>query len=92
MTVQSIWTAVQIGDVTGNHLFLTPRQMPLGEVNGVGEFDHLSQEVWTRAKALDDAGNLVPSGTGPPEIIGSARLARCVGVFGDFDLCSGHWR
>ena len=91
MTVQSIRTAIEEGDVTGDHLFLTSRKMSLGEVNGVGEFDHLTQEVGTRAEALDDARDLLPSGSRAPEIIGSECVARSLGVFGDFDLCSGRW-
>jgi len=87
MTVQSIWAAIEEGDVTGEHLFLAPREMPLGEVNRVGEFHDLTQEVWTRAEALEDARDLLPSGTCAPEIVGSESVARGVRVFGDPDLC-----
>ena len=91
MTVQSIWTAIEEGDVAGDHLFMTPREMPLGEVNGVGEFDHLTQEIRTRAETLDDARDLLPSGSSAPEIVCSESVACGVGVFGDFDLCGGRW-
>ena len=91
MTVQSIWTAIEERDVTGEHLFLTTREMPFGEMNSVGELNYLAQEVWTRAEALDDARDLLPSGTCAPEIVGSESVARGVCVFGDFDLCGGRW-
>ena len=71
MAIQSIGTAIEEGDVTCEHLFLAPREMPFREVNSVGEFDYLAQEVRTCAEALDDARHLLPSRSCTPEIIGS---------------------
>jgi hypothetical protein len=42
VAVQSIRAAVQIGNVTGDHLLVTPEEMALGEMNGVGEIHHLA--------------------------------------------------
>ena len=42
MAVQSIWTAVQIRDVTGNHLLVPTRKMPFREVDFVRDLNHLS--------------------------------------------------
>ena len=58
VTVQSIRTPVQVGDVAGNHLFMAAIEMALGEVDGVREVDHLAQEVGASAETLDDAGDL----------------------------------
>jgi hypothetical protein len=35
MTVQSIWTAVEVGDVAGNHLLMTTGQVSFGEMHRV---------------------------------------------------------
>ncbi len=61
MTVQSIRAPIQIGNVAGDHLFVPPRKMSFGKMNGVGEFNHLSQKIWADAETLDDAGDLGPA-------------------------------
>ena len=86
MAVQSIRTPVQVGDIAGDHLFVAAREMSFGKVDCVGELDHLAQEIRPRAEALDDARNLLPSRTGPPEVIGGGGFAGGVGVLDDFDL------
>lgn len=58
VTVQSIRTMVEEGDVAGDHLLVPAREVALGEVNGVGELHHLPQKVGPRSEALNDAGNL----------------------------------
>ena len=59
MAVQSIRTSVQVGDVAGEHLLVPAREVPFGEMYGVGELDNLPQEVGPSAKTLDDAGDLL---------------------------------
>lgn len=58
MTVQSIGTAVQVGNVTGNHLLMPAGEVAFGEVNFVGELDDLPQEIGPRAKTFDYARHL----------------------------------
>jgi hypothetical protein len=61
VAVQSIRTAVEVGDVAGDHLLVPAGEVALGEMDSVREFDHLTQEIRAGAKALDDAGNLFPA-------------------------------
>ena len=42
VAVQSIRTAVQERNVTGDHFLVTPRQVTLREVDGVGKIHYLS--------------------------------------------------
>jgi hypothetical protein len=86
VAVQSIRAAVEIGNVAGDHLLVAAREMPFGEVHGVGKLDHLAQEVRARSKALDDARHLLASGAGAPEVIGGGRVARGFMVFEYPDL------
>jgi hypothetical protein len=86
MAVQSIRTSIQVRDVAGDHLFVSASEMPFGEMDGVRKLDHLMQEVWTRAEALEDAGDLVPPGGGTPGIIGGGSFAGGFGVFCDSDF------
>ena len=89
MTVQSIRAPVQVGHITRDHFFVPPRKMSFREMNGVGEFNYLAQEVWTRPETLDDPRNFLSSRTGSPEIVGRGRLAGGVGVLGNPDLGGG---
>ena len=70
VAVQSIWAAVQVGDVAGDHLLMAADQVTFGEMNTVGKIDDLPQEIGPRTKALDDARNLCPAGNRPPVIVG----------------------
>ena len=45
VTVESIRTAVEIRDITGDHLLVPALKMALGEMNGIGEVHHLTQEI-----------------------------------------------
>jgi hypothetical protein len=89
VAIQSIRTSIEVRDVAGDHLFVPASEMPFGEMNSVRELDHLTQEVRTRAETLEDAGDLLPPGTGAPEIIGSSSVTGSVGVFDDSDFCYG---
>src|SRR5262249_54000022 len=62
MTVQSIGTAVQVGDIAGNHFLVAAVQMAFGEMYGVRKIDYLSQEVRARPEALDDTRDLLAPG------------------------------
>jgi len=86
MAVQSIRAPVQKGDMAGDHFFGATVKMPLGKMNRVGEIDDLAQEIRAGAEAFNDAGNLLPSGTGAPVIVGCCRVTGRLGIFGDFDL------
>ena len=86
MAVQSIGTAIEIGDVAGNHLLVAAGEMAFGEVDGVGEFDDLAEEVRAGAKTLDDAGDLFASGASAPEVVGGGGFAGGFVVFCDADL------
>ena len=61
MAVQSIWAPVQVGNVAGDHLLMTPREMAFGEMNRIRELNYLLQEIRPCAETLDDAGDLLPS-------------------------------
>ena len=86
MAVQSIRAAIQKGNVAGDHFLVTAGEMAFGEMNSVGEFDDLAEEIGTCAKTFDDAGNLLASGAGAPEIVSGGEVAGGVGVFGDADF------
>lgn len=61
VTVQSIRTAIQVGDIAGDHLLMAAGEMPFRKMNAIGKLDNLPQKIRARAKALDDSGNLLPS-------------------------------
>jgi hypothetical protein len=87
MAVQSIRTPVQIRDVASDHLFVTARKMPFGEMDGVSQFDHATQEVRPRSEALDDAGNSLSPRAGSPEVVGSGGFSGGFSIFDDPDFC-----
>jgi hypothetical protein len=92
MAVQSTRTPVQIRDVASDHLFVAARKMPFGEMDGVSQFDHATQEVRPRSEALDDAGNSLSPRAGSPEVIGSGGFSGGFSIFDDPDFCGrrGH--
>jgi len=61
MAVQSIWTAIQVGNVARDHLLVPSRKMAFGEVDGIGELNYLLQKIGPCAETLDDARDLLPS-------------------------------
>jgi hypothetical protein len=65
--------------------------MPLRKVDCVSEFNHSTQKVGARAKALDDAGNLLSSRSGPPKVVSRGRFSSGFGIFNDPDF-SGRLR
>lgn len=86
MAVQSIRAAIQEGDVTGDHFLVAAGEMAFGEMNFIREFDDLAKEIGTRAETFDDAGDLLASGAGAPEVVSGGEVAGGVGVFGDADF------
>src|SRR5271166_691753 len=86
VAVESIRTAVQVGDIAGDHLLVAALQMSLGKMNSVGEVHHLAEKVGPRAEALDDAGNLRPSRARAPVIVGGKSVAGRFGIFDDANL------
>ncbi len=61
MAIQSIWTAVQIRHMAGDHFLVPSRKVPFGEMDSVGELDYLAEKIRPCSKAFDDAGNLSPA-------------------------------
>lgn len=47
--------------MAGDHLLVTAGEMAFRKMNSVGEFDYLAKEIWTGAKALDNAGHFLPA-------------------------------
>ena len=86
MAVESIWTPVQEGDVAGNHFLVTPREVSFGEMDSIPHLNHFSQKIGPCPETLDNAGNLLPTGTRAPEIVGLRRLAGGFRIFNDSDL------
>ena len=86
VTVQSIRTPVEIGDVTGNHLLVSSGEIALGKVHCVRKFYDLAQEVRARSEALDDSGYLPTPGTSSPEIVCGGGLASSVLVLDNPNL------
>ena len=87
VAVQSIRAAIQEGDITGDHFLVAAGEMAFGEVDLIREFYDLAKEIGTRAETLDDAGDLLASGAGAPEIVSGGEVAGGFGVFGDANFC-----
>ena len=92
MAVQSIGTAIEVGDVAGDHFLVAAGEMAFGEMNFVGEFDDHAKEIGTGAETFDDAGNFLAAGIGAPEIVGGCGVAGGLRVFDDFYFCGGDFR
>lgn len=88
MAVQSIWAAIQEGNVTGDHFLVAAGEMAFREMNLIGEFDDLAKEIGTRSETFDDAGDLLASGGAAPEIVSGGEVAGGVGVCGDVNFCA----
>jgi len=84
--VQSIWTAVQEGNIAGDHLLVPAGKVAFGKMNGVGELHYLTEKVWPLSEALEDAGHFCAAGGIPPLIICSGGVAGGVGVLDLLDL------
>lgn len=63
--------------------------MPFGEVESIRKLDYLTQEVGTRSKAFYDAGDLLPSRSGTPEVISGSRVPGSFVIRNDPDLGFG---
>jgi hypothetical protein len=92
VAIQSIWAAIEEGDVAGDHLLGTAVEVAFGEMDRVGELDDLAEEIGTCAEAFDDSGDLLAAGTCAPVVVGGGGIAGGGGIFGDFDLGFGSWR
>ena len=86
MRVQSIWTAIQVGNPARDRFLRPPRQVPLGEVDGVAELHHVMQEVWPMAEALQNAGHLLASRFRAPLVVDLGHIAGRVYVFNQLYL------
>lgn len=60
--------------------------MAFRKVQGIGELNDLPKKIRPSAKAFDDAGKLLPSRAGTPEIICGSGLAGSFVVFDDANL------
>jgi hypothetical protein len=87
VAVESIGAAIEEGNVAGDHLLVAAREMSFRKVDLVGKFHNLAKKIGAGAEAFDDAGHLVASGAGTPEIISGGNFPGGFGVFGDMDLC-----
>ncbi len=86
MRVQSIWTAIEVRDVTRDHLFVAAGEMSFGKVNGVGKLHYLPQKIWTLSKAFKDAGHFCAAGSFAPHFVGRRGLPGSVCILDLFDL------
>ena len=86
MTVQSIWTTVEVGNITGDHLLVAARKMAFGEMHGVRKVYDLAQEIRTRPEALDDSRHLLPAGTSAPKIVRRRCISGRFVIFDDTNL------
>jgi hypothetical protein len=86
MAVQSIRTAVQIRNVTGDHLFVAAGEMAFREMDRVSQFDDATQEIRPSPKALDDAGDLLSPRPGSPKVVSSSCFSGGFPIFDDSDL------
>ena len=55
-------------------------------MDGIRELNYLPQEIGPRAETFNDAWNLLPSRTRPPEIVGRGCFSSGIGVFNDPDF------
>src|SRR5258708_4192638 len=86
MAVESIRTPVQVRDMAGDQLLVPPRKVPFGEMDGVRKLDHLTQEIWARAKTFNDSGDLCSPRARPPEIVRGRNSTFCLGILDNGDL------
>jgi hypothetical protein len=89
MAIQSIGALVQVGDVAGNHLFMTTCKVPIRKMDLVREIDESSQEIWTGAKTLNDPWHLRCSGSGANKGICLLKVAASLVLLHDSDLRCG---
>jgi len=59
MRIQSIRTAIEPGDPTGDRFLGPARQVPFRKVDGIAEAYDLAQEIRAMAKTLENAGHLL---------------------------------
>jgi hypothetical protein len=86
MAVESIWTPVQIRNVAGDHLFVSPGKMPFREMNGVSQFNDATQKVRPGSEALDDPRNLLSTRPRSPKVVSRGRFSGGFRVFNDPDF------
>jgi hypothetical protein len=75
----SVRATVQSGNIGCDHLLQPARQMSFGEMQALGEADHVLEEVRAQAHALEDAGKVRPAGVGRhPGCVHLGGLAGCL--------------
>ena len=86
MRVQSIRTAIEPRNPTGDGLFLTPTQMPFRKVHSVAELHDIAKKVRPVTEALQNARHLLPAGFLTPFVIDGSHIASRIGVFNQLDF------
>jgi hypothetical protein len=56
-------------------------------MDSVAEAHHLTQEIWSMAETLEDAGHLLTAGVCSPIVVDLRDLAGGVSVFNNADFC-----
>jgi hypothetical protein len=86
MRVQSIRTAIEPGNPTGDRFFSAAVEVAFGKMDGVAEAHHLAQEIRPVAETLEDAGHLLTTRVRAPLVVDLRNLARGLRIFNDIDL------
>ena len=86
MGVQSIRTAVQEGDVAGNHLLIPPGKMSVTKMDAVGKLHDLAKEIWALTETLEYARHFCAARCFAPLIVYNGSFAGGVGILDLLDL------
>jgi hypothetical protein len=84
--VQSIRTAIEPGNPTGDGFLGAAAEVAFGKMDGVAEAHHLAQEIWPVAETLEDTGHLLPTRVRTPLVVDLRNLAGGLRVFDDIDF------
>lgn len=90
MAVQSIGTAVEEGDITGDHLFMTAGQVAVRKMDLEREIHQAGQEIGARTKTFNNAWDQACCGT--DELVSSSQVPGGLMFFNNPDLgldCNG---
>jgi hypothetical protein len=87
MRIQSIGTAIEPRDPTGNRFLGPTREVPFRKMDRIAEAHDLPQEIGTMAKALENAGHLLAARMGAPFVIYLRDLASRVRILDQIDFC-----
>ncbi len=86
MRIQSIGTAIEPRDPTGDRFLGPAREVPFRKMDGVAEAHDFAQEIRAMAKALENAGHLLAARMGAPFVIDLRYLARRVSILDQIDF------